>query len=475
MTRSQFSLSALLWLCLLLAVPITTPPFIPLRHTLVKPLAMIPALLLLGLILVAGRRGTLRVKGIEAILLIAFVGWALILGFANAVMLPGVEYNDLTPLAAFFRAAASLVIGIAIYLSFRVFVRSRDQADMAERVLLSALGVSCIIAILQMVGRAGVAPVGGLTRAVTGYLVDSPVWVSRSHGLAFEPSWLASQIGLLIIPLAGSRILAREPLGWIRLGEKAIRLEVLFFVIGLAALVATASRTGLLAVGLALPVGAVALVRDRLDRRRLQIMGAGFVIIAIAFFALLQAGYISKTVDAATQADSFLDFAGEAQIAPRMASWMAGLNTFLAHPIDGVGLGNSPRYFSEHVPAWGVEYWEVQQWLAQTPGYRSNPKNFPVKLLAETGIIGAALSLTFILIHFRRQSVVTPRWRVLRAMTFVAMAVTFFQGDSFASPELWLALGFVHAAGRWGTQRQHAALQPSPAKKEGVSSSRVLH
>ena len=87
-----------------------------------------------------------------------------------------------------------------------------------------------------------------------------------------------------------------------------------------------------------------------------------------------------------------------------------------------------------------------------------NIKNLWSRLLAETGIIGFALFLTFlVLFAFTSLEMVVKGDGRRKTMGFMgifmlaALIIEEFSVDSFALPYLWFSMGLVTAGWRWYT------------------------
>src|SRR5260221_7806794 len=136
-----------LWKSLLLLIPISSSPILPLdAGTQIRPLAVIPMALLLGLagirVTFLGQRPTLRNdKGCFAFLLL-FGLYALLSGLVSVNFLADVLFKGQTPLGGFVRALITLAIGIGFYTVSRLHICNAADAKLTERYLFIGMGAS---------------------------------------------------------------------------------------------------------------------------------------------------------------------------------------------------------------------------------------------------------------------------------------------------------------------------------------------
>jgi O-antigen ligase len=173
----------------------------------------------------------------------------------------------------------------------------------------------------------------------------------------------------------------------------------------------------------------------------------GAVVGASLFLA--QKGYISAIWN--SSAESLWDFAVDAYLGPRLAYVTAALAAFQAHPLVGVGLGASGFYMYGNMPDWALSgIPEISRQLSSLSNLYPNPKNLYVRLLAETGLPGFTLYLSFLFTS------IAYAWTNLRKGTqffrflgaaglfsVVAVALQGISQDSFAMPEMWVNLGVL--------------------------------
>ena len=140
----------------------------------------------------------------------------------------------------------------------------------------------------------------------------------------------------------------------------------------------------------------------------------------------------------------------------RLVYAQAAFNIYQVYPLTGVGLGNYAFYFEENLPYRNLS--EVPEILLMiTPELGRDrlitSKNFFLRILAETGIIGGIVFGVFLLMHLAYASYLwfSPEneWRywgtasICGLIAFSLSAITF---NSFVIPNMWVLLGFISAA-----------------------------
>jgi len=158
-----------------------------------------------------------------------------------------------------------------------------------------------------------------------------------------------------------------------------------------------------------------------------------------------------------------VDYVVQARAGARLAYAWAAWQVFEEHPWLGVGLGGSGLYLYDHLPEWSrTELRDVA--YALSPEHRPvlNPKSMYPRLLAETGIVGLAAFVAFVLGVLARAEGLARRrepqarfvgvagWWLVAAMT-----VRWFTQDALSLPTFWIVAGIVLA---------FAAVSPAPAE-----------
>ena len=463
------SLSRILWASVLVTLPVTSFRYMPFMGagTVVRPLALYPlGLLMLILLYQIWTKRIIHPWNRALTILLLFTLTALASTAIGSLYAPielrGQGYWDRA-----LRAWVTVLIGLSFFVSAAWMNRSEGDLKFSLKWLFAGFILHIVWGGVQAVGlRIGLR--GELNKIQTLFSTRGLVKNKRVSGLAYEPSWLAGQLASLYIPWLFASLLARYRLSRFKW------LESVLLVGGLVILLLTYSRSGLaILVGASLvtflfagsqvmkdvrewyQAGFIS-TQDKSRWSRVQAFGSriGVSLILIGAVAgaslfLAQKGYISALWK--SSARSLWDFAVDAYLGPRLAYVIAALTAFQAHPLLGVGLGASGFYIYGNMPDWafsGIP--EISRQLSSLSNLYPNPKNLYVRLLAETGLPGFILYISFLFTSIAyawinlRQSVSVYRF-LGAAGLFSVVAVT-LQGisqDSFAMPEMWINLGML--------------------------------
>jgi O-antigen ligase len=463
-------LSRILWALLLISLPITSFRYMPFMGagTMVRPLALYPlAILLLVLFIMLWRReiafprlGSFTV--LTAFTLAAIAATAIGVAFAP-IELRGVEYLDRV-----IRAFITLGIGLSFFLVAAWMNQDEGQVRFSIRWLMVGLVGHLVWGAIQFYGlnqgyRIQLSEIQEMfsTAALAKNL--------RISGFAFEPSWLAGQLALLYLPWLVAGLLNPK---WFKKTSEMI-IGVILLLASLAALMATYSRTGLVMVPVA---GVVTLLiagqgawhsawgwfltglRRQAGKgrsywiqaavlRALLVFVTGAVLVGSGVF--LAEGYFSTLWK--SDMSNFWRYMSTASMGPRIAYVTGAMPAFDSNPLTGVGLGASGFWIYQNMPnelLMGEP--EIAQTLAPNSMLFPNPKNFYVRLLAETGLAGLALFMAFWLgiladglAAVRRSDTFSRFLGSAAIFTLVALAFQSISVDSFAMPEMWLSLGIL--------------------------------
>ena len=454
--------SRLLWGAALLAMPVTSFRYFPFmgEGTYVRPLAFYPLLLLVPVLLIRLLRGETRLPWARPLTpLLGFVLVALAATALGALLAPLVlRGQDFAGRAI--RAWATLAIGL-LFLAVAIWMnRSQDDLRFTVRWLLAGLALDVLWSGLQAATfYLHLLPKPLLTGWQRAFSMRELVRTNRVSGLAYEPAWLAGQIGTLYLPWLFASLLT---------GVRVTRfkwLEPLLLVLAVLLLLATFSRGGLLAAGVA-----AGLTMALAGRRHLRLartwFAAGFrrgggwawrvgaILLVIGAMAggllfLAQKGYIPRLWN--TRADSLQDFIVQNSAGARAAYLTASLGALRENPWTGVGLGASGFYMYPNLPDWALTTVpEIARQLSPDNALYPNPKNLYMRLLAETGLSGAGLFLAFLLSVLGEIAALLrmkqPLWQyagIAGLFSWLALLFHNLTQDSFAMPNLWLNFGIL--------------------------------
>ena len=133
----------------------------------------------------------------------------------------------------------------------------------------------------------------------------------------------------------------------------------------------------------------------------------------------------------------------------RMVYWFTGWHIFNDYPWLGVGLGNAGFFAIKQTPAIGWASYEVRSILFYWPQL-PNTKNFWVRLLAETGLVGFSVFFAWLVTLFNsaRLTLKSNKSRLvifafMGQLSLIALLGEGFSIDSFAMPYYWVAAGLI--------------------------------
>jgi hypothetical protein len=401
-----------LWRCLLLLVPISASPLLLLGPgTLARPLAILPACLLLLSALTRffflRQRPRLTGEGFGFLGILTL--YLTVVGLVVALDQPDYFFKGQTPLESFLRALLTWLIGLIFYAAARLQIRSISDIRETIFLLFVAMSGSVLLAFLQALAIAQQGELLKVTQAITDlFAFHYAGLVSRAQGMTFEPSWLATQILVFLMPpLIASSMAGKARIG----GDNPRRWKWRLtggFAVALGGLLSSGSRFGLVGVIALLSLSSlVAALRGRIFAILTFVLvlvaggggiavmsglgtgaGASYVVGPIAYLSE-QAGLGAADADFATGVTDALALAG------RFAAAQAAALTWLDHPVFGVSLGNGYRYFGVYAPDWAFATQlfttgnkEGEGWLDGNSPEKGNAKNMILRLLSETGAIG---------------------------------------------------------------------------------------
>ncbi|MFZ6026434.1 MAG: O-antigen ligase family protein [Chloroflexota bacterium] len=483
----------LLWLAALFLLPITSFP--PLSQRLggvvVAPLSAFLLLLLAAIwlfpYLVRGGKLPRESGALLAFLAVAVVSWAL----AQFTDIP--SFRRFSPLKEGLQVFATLALGMV---SFYVPAAWLMGSERRLRTALRAISLGGVAIVIWC-----------LVQAWYVYFLDSeftlrmyefqwlfstrqgnPLIAERVTGFAYEPSWLAHQLNLVYLPLWLAATLGGHsvfPRLW------RISLENVLLAMGVFSLFASHSRVGWLSFLAVLVLLAVALSwklsQFLIQRLFPRASSKAFqALLSSLLLLLLLAGYAWgtwKVVQFAAryerrlerilsrdvfQAQNVYEFFNNLEFAERVIYWAAGMRTFSHHWLIGVGPGNFGFYFPQDMPRFGWWLTEITD-LMHRFSFLPNTKNFWVRLLAETGLVGFAVFVGW-LVSLLQSAWFTwrsrqPLARMVASMGLFSLTAFLIEGfsiDSFALPYLWVAAGLLVAARtvvtaeQWTTSKTNA-------------------
>lgn len=388
-------------------------------------------------------------------------------------------YKGFSYLNSNFQGIATLIIGICFYLVVSSYPKDEEQLQKALRIINWSGFVMLLWAAMQIIAWYGFHHYPKWMFDLQGLISSRVLYRNRVTGMALEPSWFAHQLNMIYLPLWFAATIKKfSSHKWRFL---SFSFENILFFFGAGALLFTLSRIGYLAflcmVLVVLVIVNVHLVkhfsevlseREGDEKPILQVKSKRITLILsfaiiLLYCALVIIGLlILSRIDPRMQ-DIFnfskeqgkdnpiLRYLNNMQVGERVVYWMAGWNIFNDYPILGVGLGNAGFFLPQKITPYGWTLIEVRK-LTYRTHVLLNIKNLWVRLLAETGITGFSIFVSWLLVlAFNGTRLISNKKNYLASLslagifTMVALLAEGFSIDSFALPYLWISLGFMTA------------------------------
>jgi O-antigen ligase len=468
-----------LWAAFLVALPVTSTPWLPEAlggATTVRPLAFFP---LFPLIVYLLARRLFREGLPRALLPLVLFAVVAVIGGALAAVRPVPEFRFVTPLDRVIRNLLTLGMGASFYLAAALIPRTREDLKFTVRWLLIGFGVSLAWSSLQAAYVLNIRADPVTWEPFFDRLNTIHHWIStrnlqerRVTGMAYEPSWYAEQLTILVLPWLLVAAVRRESVFNRRLG--AFLIEDALLVWTAAIMMLTFSRTGLvilfLQVGLTILVGSGRKGADRsglfarlLAPENLVRRIGAFALVAVLFAAVVfsvgsRNRYFSRMWRFFTDEEAGGNYWAYIAFGQRFAYWEAAVSMYAVQPVFGIGVGNFALYFEDHLPHIPLyQYPEILELIVPAQGYNElvTPKNYFLRVLAETGLVGLAAFGGFWLVvtGSALDLQLHPRgdeqrytWGRVGAVGLLACLLVAFSTDSFAMPNIWVFMGLITAA-----------------------------
>lgn len=465
----------LAWIMLLLALPVTSFPYFPPAmggEALVRPLSLYPLAVLLLLVVLPKLFGQPVSKTV-----LTLVPFILVAAASSLLsLLRGIEPAlGISVEARVLRGMITLLIGCAFYLTLVLLHETVEDLRFSLRWIYAGAAIALLWGSIQAIHIAFPDPsfFAVLERLQT-YISIRPLRPDRIAGLTYEPHWFAEQIILLILPwslaavLKGYTVFRRRwrwlTVEWLLVGWSVLLLPFTFSRAGLMNLVVLVMISVLLFRPSLHPVKEDSFPevtgRRRLSPLQRRSLETALILVAVIvpiyligarnlFFARLWQ-YWTRPGANVQEYLSYLGFDA------RLVYGQAAFNTYLAHPVLGVGLGNYAFYFEEMLPYRPIaEVPEVLLMVTPEPGRDRliTAKNLYLRLLAETGIVGAVTFMAFVIANLgcalylwlSRQKE-WQYWGVASLCGLLAFSLSALTFDSFVIPNMWVLFGLITAA-----------------------------
>ena len=478
MIKKYYAVTILvLWIFMVVLMPITSMPLVARLAGSGTTVASPAGVFLFALLLFWFIPGLLRGKSFpHPVVPLVVFALAVITITAVSLFFLDPPYKDNSPLKESLKAVSTLGIGLSFYLITTLWLSDIKKMKLTIQ-LINLSGVIVLIwAGVQAASWVVLNRYPEWVRMIHGFYSVGPLFRQRVSGFALEPSWFAHQLNMLYLPLWLAMTINRVSAH--RLKILGITLENVLLAGGLIALFLSYSRVGLAAF--LLMIGYILIRVNLYFIRRIQsgflkgrfrqldhfhprIISIGLGVILLLFYlvGILGLAFILSRIDPRmaklfdlnlNHADGLLYYANDLTFASRLVYWQAGWNVFTQYPWFGVGLGKVGFYLNQNLPPFAWRLVEVRD-LVFRSSTDLNIKSFWVRLLAETGIVGFSIFVSWLwglwqasrLVEISNQPII----RVISWMgkfVIIGLVLEGFSVDSFALPYFWVSLGMLTAS-----------------------------
>ena len=484
MTRSE-SISNFLWKALLVVLPVSSFTLLSkvFGGTSVAPLALIPLAAILffwwlPVFLKNGLKIAYQVKPLVIFFLFGIISTLL------TTFHPVPTFRDIPWIRNSAEVLVTFSMGLGFYLVTIFMVKD------AEKLRSALLWIS--------IGGIALMAVSWIQYGVWLVSENYPEWMykfqaivssngmlypARASGLAYEPSWLAHELNMIYIPIWFGLSLSGQSAFKNKLFNK-IQYEKILFLLAVATLFISFSRIGWITMIMMAAYAAFRMTNNwiyrvsqkrnanqNLAKQRVFRVAVWCGLLLGLVGMVLLAGFVMTKIEPRMaglfDVQRFIDFgflgwASKLSFAERIIYWMAAYHVFQFYPMLGAGFGIPGYYFRMTAPNFGTRLPEINK-VVLTQNFIPNAKNLWVRLLSETGIVGFALFVSWVLIHWRNADELDKisNQGLLKAMGLVgklivlAMIIEGFSLDTFGLPYYWIALGLIAAS--WLIRDQESA------------------
>ena len=482
----------ILWAISLICLPLTSFPLLSsLSGGLVAPLSILPFLILLviwALPLII-RKGELPK---ETIPLVAFTLVAIIsCAAAYFFYIPGFKGKSVP--GQEIRALSTLAVGLTFFLVTTTWVKNTEKLKNSWKYITISGIISLVWTAIQaffILQHANEYP--HWLNQIQSWLVVKAVAFAprygRVNGLTYEASWFAHQMVLIYLPIWIAASYHKTSAFTLRVFQ--ISIENILLVFGLATFFLSSPRIGLVSFFLMIVYLFMRLnllfhrkIVERISTWKIflqlesskthktwiQFITSLFIVlvytvilVGVFLFAVQRDNRLTTLVSApptiqeivgllTLDQNTLLELSHRFVFLERMVYWLNGWNVFNQYPWLGVGLGNAGFFFPKYAPSMGWASYEIRNvlyTLTQLP----NVKSLWFRLLAETGLVGFSLFLTWLYILFQSSRFSQHNHdATVKTFAFAGqLALLAFIGeglsiDSFAMPYFWVIAGLIAA------------------------------
>jgi len=461
-------IETLFWILFLISLPVTSFPFFPAGFggsTLVRPLSVYP---LIALFLVAVLPRFFRRPVTRTLLpLLFFVLAALIstlLAFLRGIdPVIGVTVTDRA-----IRTLVSLFLGCGFFLAAALIPDSPEKMRSSLRWLYGGFILALLWGSLQVVYVLRFHPeYFQFLKQIQQLISIRRLFPTRISGMTYEPNWFAEQITFLLMPWLFSAVFSGYSVFDWRARWRWMSIEFFLLLWAAGVLLFTFSRTGMILLAVQLLLVLLFRPRPKKDSRpgiraqtalkRLLQAGLTFVVlIGLVFVIGSRNNYFARLWNYWLDEESTGQYFQYIAFDQRFTYWSAAYRMYDSYPAFGVGLGNFTFYLDEFLADQPLHPTpEILTKLTPEQGRSqiSSVKGFFPRLLGETGLLGTAAFLGFLIavmgcaVYLMLSSTEEERfWGRAGILALAVFMVVSFSFDSFSLPNMWVVMGFIAAA-----------------------------
>jgi len=376
-----------------------------------------------------------------------------------------------------FQSVGTLIIGFSFFIISATFPKDEKIFKKSLKMINWSGLVMLIWAGIQIFSWFGFHKYFPWMFNFQGLISSRVLYHNRTTGFALEPSWFAHQLNMLYLPWWLAASIKKYSSHKLRL--LGLSFENMLLICGVVALFFTLSRGGLLAFLLVLTLifiyFNVHLIRKiktawlnnlaknkRISQTISHCVTILLVVIMLVFYILLigMGAFILSRFDprmknlfefGTDKENPLLSYFNNLQFGERAVYWLSGWEIFGDYPIMGVGLGNAGFFFPAKITPYGWTLIEIRR-LMYEYNVILNIKNLWIRILAETGIVGFALFIAWLIVLILAFLHMSSSKKLICAaaglagiFVITALPAEGFSIDSFALPYLWISLGLAVA------------------------------
>jgi hypothetical protein len=504
-------ITTILFGLVLIGLPLTSLPLLTdIFGSMTGPVSFIPlaGLVIIWLLPYLIRRGKLPS---EILPLLYFVAVAVIIStgafFLDGMYTRGRDFFDQT-----IRAFITLGIGLGFYITLSAYIQ-QGKTFLRQALIFIYIGGFLIISwslfeIILMRTRGGFEFFPEWVKNLKSMLAMQTPGITKTNrltGFAYEPSWYVLFFDLTLFPILLSAIFQRKSLFNFRLW--IFQVEDIMLPFGLIAFAFGFPRIALIALFVMLLYLGLLSVQKLFKKLYAWISKKKFVkhpdsLFPKAMLLVLIVVIIGGIIFSATAVfikigserdyryqlfldkilsgellkldfteDDIILMARDLAFYERTIYWYGGWHIFGDYPL-GVGLGNAGFYFVDRMNSLGYGSFEIRQLLYQA-NHVINTKSLWVRLLAETGIVGFFVYLTWLYVLWRSAGFIQKRPDPLMKIVglagrlfLLAYLVEGFSVDSFAIAYPWVGASLITAGGLIARKEALAEKNETTAEKQ---------